>query len=128
MLLKLSLPLRLALSALLNSLLIYGMNTYVPAYVIVFGGLGAYVIIGSLLTLLNFFVRPLLNLVSLPLKLLFTLAAIIIVNALFLWLTERITLTMDPAIIALTITGGLTGWLTVSSMLGVANWLMKLIL
>lgn len=126
--LRLSLPLRLALSAVLNSLLVYGLNMYFPQYVTVIGGLGAFITIGSLLTLMNFFVRPLLNLVSLPFKLIATLLTIIVINGFFLWLTYQIVLQMDPAITALKVTGGLPGWLTVGSMLGIANWLMRVML
>lgn len=116
------------MSAVLNSLLVYGLDQYVPQYVIIFGGVGAYVTIGNLLTLMNFLVRPLLNILSLPFKLIATLLTIITMNGLFLWLTYQIILQMDPTITALTITGGLSGWLIVSSILGVANWLMKAVL
>ena len=126
--LKLSLPLRLALTAILNSILAYCLDRYFPQYVTVFGGVGAYVVIGSLLTLMNFLVRPLLNIVTFPLHLVFTLFTTIAVNILFLWFVYQITLQMDPNIIALTITGGIGGWLTLSTMLGVVNWLLKHIL
>jgi uncharacterized membrane protein YvlD (DUF360 family) len=77
---------------------------------------------------MNFFLRPLLNLVTLPLHLIATLATTMIVHVLFLWLVYRITLLMDPTIIALTITGGVMGWIIVGSLLGLMNWLMKHVL
>ncbi len=126
--LHLSLPLRLSLNAVLNSVLAFCLHTYLPQYITIVGGAGAYVIFGSLLTLMNFLVRPLLNLVSFPFKLIATLLTIVIINHLFLWIVYEIALKMDPNIIAVTITGGLIAWLTLGTTLGVINWLMKHIL
>lgn len=119
---------KLALKALVNVILVWGMNAYLPAYFSVFGGLPAYVIIGSLLTLLNMFLRPLLAIVTFPFHLLFTLLTTIVVNALFVFVIYEISLKMDPNVVALAITGGLTGWLVVSAILGLANWVMKHVL
>jgi len=121
-------PLKLVLKAILNVLLVYALNAYLSEYFFVFGGLAAYVIVGSLLTLLNLFVRPLLGLVALPFKLIATLLTTVLLNALFLWLVYELTLRMDPDIIALAVTGGFTGWIAVSSVLGFSNWLFRLIL
>jgi len=120
-----SAPLRLAVKAALNCALIWAMNTYLPAYITVFGDLAAYVIIGCLLTLLNLFLRPILALVTFPLHLVFTLLTSILVNAVFLGIVYQIALKMDPNIVILTITGGATGWIVVSTVLGLANWVMK---
>jgi uncharacterized membrane protein YvlD (DUF360 family) len=121
-------PLHLALSAVANCLLVYALDRYLPQYVSVFGGPAAFVIIGSLLTLLNLFVRPFLNIITLPFRLVFTLFTTIAVNALFLWLVYELTLKMNPNVLALAITGGITGWIVVSFLLGFANWLIKVIL
>ncbi len=126
--LNLSLPLRLALNALLNSILAYGLDAFFPQYITIFGGAGAFVIIGSLLTLMNFFLRPLLKIVTFPLHLLFTLFTTIFVNVFFLFVVYQIALKMDPNIIAVTITGGTTGWLTIGLSIGIANWVMKHVL
>lgn len=109
-------------------MLAYCLNTYLPEYITIVGGAGAYVIFGSLLTLMNFLVRPLMNLVSFPLKLIATLLTIVVINHLFLWIVYEIALKMDPTIITVTITGGLTAWFVLGTTLGVANWLMKHIL
>lgn len=126
--LHLSLPVRLALNALLNSILAYGLDSFFPQYITIFGGAGAFVIIGSLLTLMNFFLRPLLTIVTFPLHLLFTLFTTVFVNVFFLFVVYQIALKMDPNIIAITITGGATGWLTIGLSIGIANWVMKHIL
>lgn len=120
--------LSLALRAVGNILLVVGVNFYLPQYVAVFGGAPAYVIIGSLLTLGNIFLRPLLNIVTFPFHLLFTLATTVVVNGLFLWLVYRITLLMDPGIVSLAVTGGIMGWIVVSCVIGAGNWVMKHIL
>ncbi len=123
-----SLPLRLTLSAVINTILAWSLNAYLPEYVTIFGALGAYVIIGSLLTLMNFLVRPVLNLLSLPFKLIALLITLIVVNGFFLFLVYEIALRMDPNIIVLTITGGVSGWIIVSVIIGLVNWLIKHIL
>lgn len=126
--LKISLPLRLVLNAVLNSVLAYCLDRFFPQYITIFGGVGAYVILGSLLTLMNFFLRPLLNLVTFPLHLLFTLFTTIVVNVFFLFVAYQIALTMDPNVIAVTMTGGITGWIIIGLSIGIANWVMKHVL
>jgi uncharacterized membrane protein YvlD (DUF360 family) len=118
-------PVSLAIKAALNCILVGVISKILPAYITIFGGLPAFVIIGCLLTLLNIFLRPALTIITFPLHLLFTLFTAIAVNWLFLWVVYRITLMMDPGIIAFTITGGITGWIIVSTILGIANWVMK---
>ena len=120
--------LSLALRAVGNTLIVMGVNLYLPQYVTIFGGAAAYVIIGSLLTLGNLFLRPLLGIVTFPFHLFFTLATTIVVNGLFLWIIYRIALLMDPSIVSLVMTGGLMGWIVVSCVLGAGNWIMKHIL
>ena len=118
-------PLRILLRALLNVLLVYAMDRFLPQYFTVFGGWAAYVVIGCLITLMNIVVRPLLDLVTFPLKVFATILAIILVNGAILWLLYQITLRMDPNVIALTITGGIIGWIVLSVVLGLGNWVMK---
>lgn len=115
----------LALKALGNSLLVYGMHVYLPQYVTVFGGLAACVVIGSLLTLLNLSLRPILSVITFPFRLLFTLFTAIAVNAFFLFVVHEIALLMDPNIVVFTVTGGIGGWLAVSAVLGIGNWILK---
>lgn len=118
-------PLRIAIKAALNIALVYAMDRYLPQYFSVFGGWAALVVIGALITLLNFVLRPVLDVLTLPLKLFATIIAAIVVNGVFLWLVYQITLRMDPGLIAMTITGGLTGWLVISVVLGIGNWMIR---
>lgn len=123
-----SLPVRLALTAVCSSALAWALQTYLPEYITIFGGLPAYIIIGSLLTLMNFLVRPILKLVTLPFKLIATLLTDMVVNGVFLWMIYEIALRMDPDIVALVLSGGVWGWIVVSSVLGFSHWVMKKVL
>lgn len=118
--------LHLALSAVLNILLVFLLTRFLDTYFIVTGGLAAYVIVGALITLLNIIARPLLGIIMLPLKLFASIFAIVISNGIFVWLVYRVTLLMDPDLITLTIFGGLGGWIIVSLAFGIANWAMKM--
>ncbi|MFH0770239.1 MAG: phage holin family protein [Candidatus Peregrinibacteria bacterium] len=120
-----SLPTRIVLKAVLNILVVWLMATYVFDEFQLSGGIPACIIVGSLLTLMNLFVRPLLRLITLPLKLFATILSVIIVNGVFVWVTTLITDRMDPALVSLQIYGGLLGWIIVAAAFGMANWIMK---
>lgn len=122
---KLSLSLRIVIRTLANIGLVYAMNAIIPVYFQVIGSWAAFILIGILLGFLNVLVRPILDLVTLPLKLFATLLAVIIVNGVILWLTYRITLLMDPNIVMLVIGGGIGGWVIASIVLGTGNWILK---
>ncbi len=123
-----SLPLRLALRFALNVALVWALIAFVPEAFVLGGGFAASVIVGALLTLLNILVRPLLDVATLPLKLVATLLAFILVNGIFVWLTVWIAQHMEPALVTLRIGGGLPGWLAVILVFGIGNWLMKMLL
>jgi putative membrane protein len=118
----------LVIRIVLNILLIWFLATNLDEYLIITGGWIAYIVVGSLLTLLNIFIRPILNILSIPLRLFATVVGIMLVNGLFLWLITYIVDRMDPSIVKLSIRGGIGGWVVLSVILGVANWLMKIIL
>lgn len=124
---SLSLPARILLRAILNVTLVWFMATKMSVYFHLTGGMAAYIIVGSLLTLMNIFVRPLLAIITLPLKLFATLLAIIAVNGAFVQLTDYIVQRMQPDLVTLEIYGGLWGWIVVAVILGVGNWIMKII-
>jgi putative membrane protein len=120
--------LRILLRFVLTILLVWAMAKYLDQYFFVTGGLKAWVVIAALITLMNLFVRPILNVVTLPLRFFATMLAVILVNAVFLWLTVGIVKQMDPTMVLLDIQGGIGGWLVVALVLGFANWLMKMII
>lgn len=125
---RLSAPMRLIMRLLLTILLVYLLSTFIERIFFVDGGLPAYIVIGSLITLMNVLVRPLLHLILLPFKLFMGLIVLIASNALFLMLTERIAVELDPEIVAMNIDGGFGGWLLIAIIFGLANWIFKEVL
>jgi uncharacterized membrane protein YvlD (DUF360 family) len=125
---NLSSPVRILLKAVLNVALVWAMTEYLGDYFLLTGGITAWIIVGSLVTLLNILVRPILALLTLPLKLFATILALIIVNGAFVQLVHMIILEMRPDIVTLEISGGLWGWTVIACTLGIANWIMKEIL
>ena len=120
-----SLPLKITIRAALTISLVWAMATYLDQYFALTGGWRAIIIVGALLTLLNLLVRPLLALVTLPLRLFATILAVIAVNGLFVWLVQFIVEKMDPSKVRLEIFGGVWGWIVVAAVIGFANWVMK---
>jgi len=120
-----SLPLKITIKAILNVTLVWAMATYLDQYFALTGGWRAIVIVGALLTLLNLLVRPILAVLTLPLKIFATILAVIVVNGIFVWLVHLLVLKMDPAIVGLEIFGGVWGWIVVAAAIGFANWVMK---
>ncbi|MBT3293586.1 phage holin family protein [Candidatus Peregrinibacteria bacterium] len=125
---SLSLPARLFIRAVLNIGLVWGMTTYMGQYFVLTGGIQAFIIVGALLTLMNIFVRPILAVLTLPLKLFATVLAIIIVNGVFVQLTHEIVQYMEEGLVTLEINGGLWGWILVAVILGLGNWIMKVLM
>ena len=117
--------LRLLFRFALTLLLVWALSTYLDQYFFVTGGWKAYVIIASLITLMNLIVRPVLDMIVLPLKLLATILALVLVNAVFLWLTVWIVNHMERDLVTLDIQGGVGGWIVVILALGISKWLMK---
>lgn len=124
----LSWPTKIAFQWVLTVGLVWFLSTNIDQYFFLNGGLAAYVIIGSLLTLMNLIIRPLLHIVFAPFHLIFGLIATILMNWLFLWIIIKITDQMNPALVQLTFNGGVGGWLVIAIVLGAANWVMKILL
>lgn len=119
------LPLKLALKFALNVALVWALATYVDQYFGLDGGMPAYVIVGALITLLNIFFRPILNVLTLPLKLFATLIAIIAANGAFVYVVHLVTLQMDPTLVRFEIYGGPWGWVVIAICFGFANWVLR---
>lgn len=122
---SLSLPLRILFNAVLTVLLVWAMDSLMPQYFDVVGGWAAFVIVGCLVTLLNLVARPVLHVLTFPLKLFASLVALILSNAAFVWLVVRITAQMDPALVQLKIADGFVSWMIVAAVLGIANLFFK---
>ena len=118
-------PLKLAIKFALNVVVVWAMATYLGQYFGLDGGMPAYVIVGALITLLNMFFRPILNVLLLPLKLFATIIAIMVANGGFIYVVHLVTLRMDPTLVRLEIYGGPWGWIVVAVCFGLANWVLK---
>ena len=120
-----SLALRILLKFAINVGLAALLATQFSQYFQLTGGGRAYVIVGALLTILNLVLRPVLELLTLPLKLFATILAIIIVNAAFVQFVVWTVQEMDTELISLQIAGGLLGWAIIAVILGLGNWVSK---
>ncbi|TSC79955.1 MAG: hypothetical protein G01um101425_432 [Candidatus Peregrinibacteria bacterium Gr01-1014_25] len=118
-------PNRLLLRFALTVALLLAMNRWMSEMFFVGGGWTGVVAVAALVTLLNVLVRPLLDLVTLPLKLLTGGIVVMAVNLVILLALETVTRLYDPHIATLTLEGGLRGWLLAAIVLGTANWVMK---
>lgn len=120
-----SLPLRLVLQYALTALLLWGMTMYLPDYLIIQGSAAALPTVAALVLLLNIFARPILKIITFPLRLLMTLVAVILVNALFLWILTSVAERFDPATALFLVQGGAGGWIVVAMILGIGNWIFQ---
>jgi|TARA_B100001971_G_C18018314_1_gene446023 putative membrane protein len=116
---------KIIIKAVGNIALVWILAVYMKQYFALTGGFPAYIIVGSLLTLLNMFIRPILDIVTLPFKLFATIIAIIIVNGVFVQLTHMIVQNMKPDLVTLEIYGGLWGWTVIAVVFGFTNWVLK---
>ncbi len=121
---SISLPVKLVAQYALTVLALWLIARFLPDYLVIDGGWAALPTVGALLMLLNLFARPVLKVLTFPLKLFMTIVAIVLANALFLWILEKIADRFDPSVAVLAIQGGIGGWLVVALILGLANWVI----
>ena len=119
---------RILAKLILNTILVWVLAMEFPQYFTVTGGLTALLAIGGVLTLLNALLRPLLQILTLPLKLFATLLAIIVVNGVFVKILQEIIQTLNSPLVSFEIHGGFLGFIVVASAIGLSNWLFKVIL
>lgn len=119
------LPLKLTLKFIFNVVVVYVLANYLGQYFGLDGGIPAMIIVGALMSLLNIFFRPILAILTLPLRFFATFIAVIAVNGVFVYVIQQFTLRMDASIIRLEIYGGPWGWIVVALCFGFANWLLK---
>lgn len=120
-----SAPVRLLIHFLATLALVWVLDRVLNQYFVLSGGLQAMVVVAALVTLMNILVRPILTIVTLPLKFFAHILTLILVNALFLYLTLKIIDLMDSSVILLSIEGGIVGWVVVSLIFGFVNWALK---
>lgn len=104
-------------------LLIWAMTASLDQYFYVGGGWRAYITVAALVTLLNVLLRPLLNVILLPLKFFATFLAIIAANAFFVWIIREVALRFDPSVVTVDVKG-FTGWAIAGLAFGITNWIL----
>lgn len=87
------------------------------------GGMETYVIIGIILSILNFVLKPILKVLSFPLVFLSGGLFLIVINALILYLCEYFIRVIDITGVSMHVNGTLT-YLWAAAILGLANWLI----
>lgn len=109
----------------LNIVLVAALAYLLPNHFVVGGGFTGILIIGILIGIFNILIKPILSIITLPIRLLSDILASIIVNSLFLWFVEGIVQGIDVQIVTLDIRGGFFGFLLVAAVFGLLNWIMK---
>lgn len=121
---SLALPIRLVLQFALTVALLWLLARILPQYLVIEGSWAALPTVAALVMLLNMFARPILKIITLPLKLFMTIAAIVIVNAVFLWILTKIAENFDPQTAIFLVEGGMGGWIVIALALGLGNWVL----
>lgn len=116
---------RLIVRYALTVLLLWLLTRYLPQYLVIDGSLAALPTVAALIVLLNLFARPILKILTLPLKVFMTIVATVLTNALFLWIVTVVTERFDPSTAVFLVQGGLGGWLVVAVALGLGNWVLQ---
>ena len=111
-----------------NTALVFFFLRVLPDFFLLQGGIKAIILVSIILTVLNWIVVPILHILSLPIKLFAWIIGFFLVNMAALWLTVWFVMTLKVPGMSLAIGGGIIGWLALSLLLGVANWLVKAIL
>lgn len=108
-----------------NTVVIWALQHFSSGTIVVSNGLIGILIVGSILSLLNLLIRPILHIITLPLSLFTTILAGTIVNAALLQLTEYCTNRLSPAVVSLQLNTNLLEWILIACALGVSNWAWK---
>ena len=118
---------RILLKFVGNILLIYGLFLYIPTVFIIQNTVINMAVIAFVITVLNQFIRPILQILTLPLSLFASILSILIVNGIILQGTVMILQSLQLQSVTLAIGGGLFGWLVLTFIFGLGNWLLQLL-
>lgn len=121
---SISMPVKLIAQYALTVLTLWLIIRFLPQYLSIEGGWAALPTVAALVMLLNIFARPVLKVLTFPLKLFMTIVAVVLANGLFLWILEKIAERFDPQTASLVVQGGWGGWIVIAVLLGLANWLI----
>lgn len=113
---------------ILNTALVWVLINFFGDFFVLSNNTKSIIVVGLIFTILNLVARPILNLLTLPLRLFATVIAVVIVNGVFVYLTHRIVDILQLPDVTLSIQGEAVGFLTVALILGVGNWVVKAVM
>lgn len=123
-----STALKILFRTIINVGMVFFFQSTFPTYFVLQGGVKALVLVGLILTFLNWIVVPILHILALPIKLFAWIVAFFLVNMASLWLTVWFVTALEVEGMSLAIQGGIIGWLILSLFLGIGNWLVRAVL
>jgi len=118
---------KLAFRVFINVGVVLFLHHYFDTFFVLEGGYQAIAIVALTFTVLNMIVIPILNVLSLPIKLIAWLVAFILVNAAAVYITIWFITAIAIPGVSLAIEGSFIGWILVSAVLGAGNWLVRAI-
>lgn len=119
--------LRLLLRIALTVLALQLLAALLPTVFAVGGGWKGVLAAGALLAALNLIARPLLTLITFPLRLFSHLVVLILVNAVLLWLATILINVFPPTLVTFSIGNGVWGWIVAAGTFGLVSWVIPLV-
>lgn len=116
---------KLAFRVFINIAIVLFLRSYFGTFFILQGGYQAIAIVALTFTVLNMLIVPVLHVLSLPIKMFAWIIAFILVNAAAVWLAVWFVTALSISGVSLSIGGGIIGWIFVSVIFGVGNWIVK---
>lgn len=115
-------------NVLVNAAALYGVVEFFPEMLVVEGGFKAYAMAGLIIGILNFFIKPLLKLLSLPFIVITMGLFLILINGFVLYLAEWMVNSHGGEALSMAVQGGFFTYLFVALIFGVLNWIIGIIL
>src|SRR3989344_3045778 len=116
---------KLAFRVFINVAIVLFLQNYFGTFFMLAGGYQSIAITALTFTFLNMLIVPVLHVLSLPIKMIAWIIAFILVNAAAVWLAVWFITALSISGVSLSIGGGILGWIFVSAIFGVGNWMVK---
>lgn len=113
---------RFIFTVVINAVALFLASTLLPGFLLE-GGVITPILAATVITLLNFLIKPILKLLSFPLVFLTGGLFLFIINAVIIWLTQYIIDVMDIEGVHLVLDNLLT-YLFAAIIFGLANWII----
>lgn len=107
----------------LNTLSVYLVHQLLDGFVIT-GGAWGFIVVGSIIGLLNLFLKPILRVLSLPFIFLTVGLFLVLINAVILWLAQQLVSFLELEGITFIVEGMVT-YVVAVLLLGVFNYLFQ---